>query len=280
LTEQEYKKQINNWYAKRTAALEKKDGWMSLAGLYQVEEGTQSFGSDSTNDIIFPPKAPSYIGNITKQGSNITTSILPDVKVLHDSTEITGEFEMRSGVSQSEATVLRHDALLWYIIKRRGNYYIRLKDTQHPNFKLFDGVDRFPASKKWRIKAIFKVFESPKSITIPDIVNEGMQDSLYGMLEFTIDGQNYSIAPLNHPQKDDEFFIVFGDKTNGESTYSGGRYMYVPTPDENGETYLDFNKSYNPPCVFTQFATCPLPPSQNRLPIKITAGEKMVEGLK
>jgi uncharacterized protein (DUF1684 family) len=97
------------------------------------------------------------------------------------------------------------------------------------------------------------------------------------MLEFTIDDQEYSIAPLGHPQNSDDFFIIFGDETNGESTYGGGRYIYIPLPDEDGKTYLDFNRAYNPPCVFTEFATCPLPPEPNRLPIKVTAGEKMFQ---
>lgn len=102
-----------------------------------------------------------------------------------------------------------------------------------------------------------------------------MPDTLYGMLEFTIGGKEYSLAPLNHPKKDDKFFIMYGDKTNGETTYGSGKYIYIPTPNEEGIAYLDFNKSYNPPCVFTQYATCPLPPAQNRLPIAIPAGEKM-----
>lgn len=272
-TDKNYVGEINDWHNERIASLEERDSWLSLAGLYKLKEGSQSFGSDSTNDIIFPPQAPSRIGTINKQDDTISIRVLPNVKVVNDGAEVS-EIEMTLD-SQDQATVLQHEAFLWYIIERRGDYYIRLKDTNHPNFKSFDGIERFPVSQDWRIKATFKPFEEPKSITVPDVLNEGIQDSLYGMLEFTIDGKEYNIAPLNHPEKDEEFFIIFGDQTNGESTYSGGRYIYIPTPDENGITYLDFNKAYNPPCVFTHFATCPLPPSQNRLPLKITAGEKM-----
>lgn len=269
MTNKEYERQVDNWHAERIAALKEKDGWMSLAGLYQLEEGSQSFGSDSSNDIVFPPQAPARMGTIMKQGHTITTKVLPEVSVFQDTVEVS-DINMKV-----DSTVLQHDALLWYIIERRDNYYIRLKDTEHPNFESFEGIERFPVSPKWRVKATFNAFEEPKSITIPDVLNEGMRDSLYGTLEFSIEGEKYSILPLNHPQKDEEFFIIFGDQTNGENTYSGGRYIYIPTPDKNGETYLDFNKSYNPPCVFTEFATCPLPPAQNRLPIKVTAGEKM-----
>lgn len=277
-TDQQYIQEVNEWHAKRIAALEERDSWMSLVGLYRLEEGTQTLGADSTNDIIFPPKAPAQIGTLTKDGNSITIDADPNVNVMYDSTQVS-QMELTSG-DQEEAKVLQHDELLWYIIERRNNYYIRLKDTEHPNFDSFDGIDRFPVSEKWRVKATFNAFEEPKEITIPDVLGEGMKSTLYGTLDFSIDGKEYSIVPLNHPQKDDEFFIIFGDKTNGESTYGGGRYIYIPTPDENGETYLDFNKSYNPPCVFTKFATCPLPPMQNRLPIKVTAGEKMYGDLK
>lgn len=269
----EYIKEVNSWHAKRIASLEERDSWLSLVGLYRLEEGSQTVGSDSSNDIVFPSKAPAQLGTITKNRDTVRMNINPGIEVLHDGTQVSDM--VLSSKNQEEVKILRHSPLLWYIIERRGNYYIRLKDTEHPNFNSFNGIERFPVSQKWRIKATFKPFTDPKVITVPDVLNEGMKDSLYGLLEVTIDGEDHTIAPLNHPQKDEEFFIIFGDKTNGETTYGGGRYIYIPTPDENGITYLDFNKAYNPPCVFTEFATCPLPPIQNRLPIKITAGEKM-----
>lgn len=274
-TNDKYTATINAWNQQRIESLKQKDSWLSLAGLYQLNEGPHSFGSDSTNDLVFPPKAPARIGTITRNGQRFVFDIADGVQVLHDSSEVS-QIEM-SLTNQNESAELRHGALLWYIIERRGEYYIRLKDTEHPNFTNFDGINRFPVSRDWRIKATFNPFVEPRTITIPDILGDTYQDSLYGMLEFSIDGKQYSLAPLGHPHKDKEFFIIFGDKTNGKSTYGGGRYFYASTPNENGITYIDFNKAYNPPCVFTNFATCPLPPEQNRLDLKVTAGEKMYE---
>lgn len=271
--ETEYIQEVDKWHEKRIAALKEKDSWLSLAGLFKIKEGTQTMGADSTNDIVFPTQAPAHIGTITKKGNTIRIKVLPDVSVTHENEKVS-DITMKFG-TQGSNTVLRYDKLLWYVIERRGNHYIRLKDTDHPNLRSFKGIERYPVSKKWRIKSTFKAFGEPESITVPDVLNEGMQDSLYGLLEFTLEGQEYRIAPLGNPDEDEEFFIIFGDKTNGKSTYSGGRYIYIPTPDENGITYIDFNKAYNPPCVFTHFATCPLPPPQNRLPVKVTAGEKM-----
>ncbi len=269
----DYVANVDQWHQKRIQSLKQEDSWLSLAGLYQIDDGTHTFGSDSTNDIVFPPKAPAQMGTVSKEGNQFSFDFAAGVNVTQDGSAVS-QLEI-SHSDQNESRKLRHGSLLWYIIERRGNYYIRLKDTKHPNFANFDGIDRFPVSKNWRVKATFDPFEEPKTITIPDIMGDTYQDSLYGTLQFSIDGQQYSLAPLGHPQKDEEFFIIFGDNTNGNSTYSGGRYFYAPTPDKNGGTYIDFNKAYNPPCVFTDFATCPLPPEQNRLDLNITAGEKM-----
>ncbi|MEL7834742.1 DUF1684 domain-containing protein [Fodinibius sp. Rm-B-1B1-1] len=271
----EYVKEVNDWHQKRINNLKGPEDWLKLAGLFEIHEGTHTFGSDSTNDIIFPSKAAPEIGTITKNDTIVTVEINDDVTVTQQQDTVT-KITMTPGNARS-GTVLAHQSFRWYLLDRRGMHYIRLVDEKHPNIRNFDGIERFPIKPTWKIKAQFNAFDEPRSIIVPDVLNEGMPDTLYGMLEFTIDGKEYSLAPLNHPEKDDKFFIIYGDKTNGETTYGGGKYIYIPTPNEDGITYLDFNKSYNPPCVFTEFATCPLPPAQNRLPIAIPAGEKMFE---
>lgn len=274
-TTEAYPKEIDQWHQRRIDSLMQPDSWLSLAGLYRLQEGPQTFGSDSSNDFVFPSKAPKKIGTITKDGADFSIRVASGIEVLHDNSKVS---EMKlTPDNQGQPTVLRHGDLLWYIIKRRDNYYIRLKDTRHPNFASFEGIERFPVSKKWHVKATFRPFDSPKMLSIPDVLGEVYQDSVYGRLNFSLNGSNYSLTPIGHPQKDEEFFIILGDKTNGKSTYGGGRYIYVPTPDEKGITYIDFNKAYNPPCVFTDFATCPLPPEPNQLDLKVTAGEKMYE---
>lgn len=272
---EQYVKEVNDWHQERINELKENDSWLTLAGLFSLEEGDQSFGSDSSNDIIFPPKAPEYIGTITKKDSIFSVEIAEDISVTHHNAEVS-EMKLKAD-SQGDPTILRNQSLFWYIIERRGTYYIRLKDRNHANLLAFNGIERFPVSRDWRVKATFNEFKEAKTIAIPDVLGEVYEDSLYGNLKFAIDGEQYSLAPLGHPQKDEEFFIIFGDQTNKKSTYGGGRYIYVPTPNDNGKTYIDFNKAYNPPCVFTNFATCPLPPSQNRLDLTITAGEKMYD---
>lgn len=274
LSPEEHRQTIDEWHAQRIASLEERDSWLSLVGLYELEQGPHSVGSDSSNDIVFPPSAAPHIGTINRQDSVFTFKADANAEVTTNNGEKVTERVLKTDADDS-LTVLEQGSFLWYIIDRGGDYYLRLKDTNHPNFSSFNGIEHFRVSQNWRIKATFNRFAEPETITIPDVLNKEVQDSLYGTLNFTIDGKEFSIAPLGNPDKDEEFFIIMGDKTNGESTYSGGRYIYADTPDEDGITYIDFNKAYNPPCVFTLYATCPLPPAQNRLSIKIPAGEKM-----
>lgn len=264
--------EVNRWHDERIRSLEQEDSWLSLVGLYQLEQGEKEFGADSTNDIVFPGKAPAHIGSFIMNEENISIRINPEVEVTHAGDPVR-EMEVTSS-DQGEPDVFNYNSLLWYVIERRGNYYIRLKDTRHDNFNSFDGIDRYPVSAEWRIEAEFSAFDEPETISIPDILGDVYQDSLYGLLSFKIDGETHTLAPLNSPGSD-RFFIIFGDETNGGETYGGGRYIYIDTPGEDNTTYIDFNKAYNPPCVFTEFATCPLPPAQNKLPVEVTAGEKM-----
>lgn len=267
-----YYEKIDRWHQKRIQSLSQQDSWLTLAGLYSLEEGIQTVGADSSNDLVFPPGAARQLGTIHKQDTTFSLQVNKGVTVRHEGRPVT-TMTLESDNS-GHPTILKHDSFSWYIIERRGTYYLRLKDQNHPNLKAFNGIERFPVSRDWRIKAVFRPFDKPQNITIPDIMGNSYEQRIHGSLEFTVRGKQYRMLPLGRPG-DEEFFIIFGDETNGSSTYSGGRYMYISTPNEEGVTYIDFNKAYNPPCVFTDYATCPLPPPQNRLDIKVTAGEKM-----
>lgn len=271
-----YKKTINQWHHERIESLTQPDSWLSLAGLYWLEPGVNTFGADSTSDIVFPPdKAPAHIGKFILNDSTITVSIASDVPVMHQQKEVS-QMKLKSDAN-GEPTVLNLGSLSWYIIKRSGRYAVRLKDSKSALLQHFEGIDRYPVDKSWKVKATFIPYDEPKTVSIPTITGRPTETKIPGLLEFAIDGKTYQLAPFQTPGND-EFFVVFGDKTNGETTYGGGRFVYVYKPGEDNTTYIDFNLAYNPPCAFTHFATCPLPPAQNRLSIAITAGEKRFEG--
>jgi uncharacterized protein (DUF1684 family) len=266
----DYLGKINSWHEKRIENLKKESGWLNLVGLYWLKEGENTFGADKQNDIVFPQnKADEFIGRIIKNDTLIFTEINPDIKVYHDG-EAVRNIEMKSDVS-GDATILSHKTLKWFIIKRGEKYGVRLRDLEAELLSSFKGIERFPVQDKWKIKADYIKHEKEKKIMVPSILGTVSEEISYGMLEFTVDDQKYSLEPIRSGKG---LFIIFADLTSGESTYGAGRFLYTDGPDSNNTVILDFNKSYNPPCAFTKYATCPLPPDENRLKLKITAGEK------
>ena len=162
-------------------------------------------------------------------------------------------------------------SLRWYIIKRDDKYGVRLRDIDANLRKEFKGIDTYPVNEDWKITAKFEAYNPPKTISIPSIIGTVEEDMAPGALVFEKDGKEYRLDPV---VEGDEFFIIFADETSGEETYGAGRFLYTAMPDSTGNVILDFNKAYNPPCAFTPYATCPLPPKQNYLKLRITAGEK------
>ncbi len=157
------------------------------------------------------------------------------------------------------------------LLRRDDKIGIRLRDLEAPLVRDFEGIERFPVEKSWQVEAVFKRYENPVEISIPTVLGTIEKDTSFGRLAFVIENQQYHIDPIF---SGDKLFIIFADLTNGIETYGGGRFLYSDVPDSTGKTILDFNKAYNPPCAFTKFATCPLPPKENRLRIEIKAGEK------
>lgn len=267
----QYKQEIDTWHQKRIANLKRAEGWLTLVGLHWLKEGENTFGSNSKNDIIFPKAFPPFCGSFILKDSIVKVKIKPDV-------------DIRINGQKVSETILQHDmtghptkmwykSYVWYVIKRGPKFGIRVKDTLNALRMNFKGIERFPVDPVFRVKAKFIPYDPPKKIVIPTIIGTEEIELSPGALEFELKGKTFRLDPVGST-KDKEWFIVFGDATNGKSTYGAGRFLYVPAPDSTGSTIIDFNKAYNPPCAFTPYATCPLPPEQNILPIEIKAGEK------
>ncbi|RMD49502.1 MAG: DUF1684 domain-containing protein [Ignavibacteria bacterium] len=267
----EYIQSINDWHSKRIENLKKPDGWLSLVGLYWLNEGVNTFGSAKDNDIVFPEgTADDHIGEFIKKDSVITLKVYDNVKVL--SKEMPVKETILIDDTKPNRTVLNHKNLIFYVIKRGPDKYgIRLKDTHSKLLKEFKGIERFPVNVDWKFNAKFVPYNPPKELNIPTIIGTIEKEMSLGKLVFSKDGNEYSLDVTN---AGDSFFIVFADETSGEETYGAGRFLYTSKPDSNGIVVLDFNKAYNPPCAFTKYATCPLPTKDNYLKLKVTAGEK------
>lgn len=269
-TGDEYVSKVREWRRQRLDNLKSPDGWLNLAGLYWLDEGRNTLGSDSTRDVVFPPKAPKHLGTLDLNNGQIRFTPRGNVKVMHDSSSVQGPMKLKSDAS-GEPTTLSHGPLRWYVIKRGDQYGIRLRDLESPLLDKLDSIPAYPVKPDWRIRATFVPYEEPKSITIPNVLGGTYQDESPGKLRFTYQGQQYTLHPTGSRES---LFVVFGDDTNAETTYGGGRFLVVEGPNQDNITHLDFNKAYNPPCAFTPYATCPLPPRQNILPFQVDAGEK------
>ncbi|MCK5029010.1 MAG: DUF1684 domain-containing protein [Bacteroidales bacterium] len=272
--EEDYIKSVQEWQVKRLENLKSENGWLNLVGLHWLKEGQNPFGSNEANNIIFPEKAPDFIGTIILFRGNLSISVNEDIEVF-----INDSLIKEHGINtdtENNTTMFKMGSFKWHIIKRGERYGIRLRDLENPLSDQITEIPSFPVNPEWRIEAKFKKFDTAKRIAIPNVLGETEYESCYGLLNFKVEGKEYSLMPLGDGETGG-LFIIFADDTSAEETYGAGRFLSVEKPDKNGKTYIDFNKATNPPCAFTDFATCPLPPKENVLPIKILAGEKINE---
>jgi len=195
------------------------------------------------------------------------------VKVFQYDNPITNTVQMVSD-TETNTTIFKHSSLSWYLIKRGERFGIRLKDSNNPPLKKFTGIERFPVNLHWNFDAEFVSYDTLKYISIPNVLGTIEQRPCPGYLQFSKGGKKYTLEAIGDSSST-SFFIIFTDDTNGETTYGAGRFLYAKKPENGIITNLDFNKAYNPPCAFTPFATCPLPPLQNRLNLMVNAGEKV-----
>jgi uncharacterized protein (DUF1684 family) len=264
-----YINEVRQWDQKRISRLKEETGWLNLVGLFWLNEGNNSFGSANDNDIIFP-SGPEHIGNLLLKDSAVTITVLPDVEVLNDGNQVS-EMILKDDNSENP-TVLQCGSLKWYIIKRTKGFAIRLRDLNAPLVKEFKGIERFPINEDWRIQAKFEKYNPSKKLSVPDITGVVGEELSPGKVSFSVNGNQYSLDAIDAGNK---LWFIFADETSGEETYGAGRYLYTDKPDSLGNLIIDFNFAYNPPCVFTKFATCPFPPKENYLKLRVTAGEKM-----
>ena len=268
-----YEKEIDAWRQKRVASLKAENGWLNLAGLFWLQQGKNSFGSGDDVQIRFPKNSISqHTGYFEWKGSTVTIHIedSSDIKVNGKSAKQAIVFSSDS----NKTPVLSYGSLKWTIIKREEKIGIRLREINSPLAKEFEGTARFVTDSSWKIKAYLKKPEKQTNVFITNIIGQTNAQESPGKLVFTYAGKEYSLDALLEGK---ELFVIFGDATSGKETYPSGRFLYAELPDVNGYTILDFNKAFNPPCAFTPYATCPLPPKQNILPFSISAGEKMYD---
>ena len=268
-----HRAEIEAWRAKRMASLRREDGWLTLVGLFWLEQGKNRFGTDKkANRIVFPEgSGGKTMGSLDLAGENVTLHAKPDAALTAGGKPVT-TMVLKTDADE-EPTVLTNGRLRFYVIKRGRKLGVRVKDSKSPALAAFQGIDSFPVDTKWRFDARFVAYDPPKPVAVPNILGTVEQEKSPGAVVFEVGGKEYRLEAVKEAGSDD-LFLIFGDQTNGFETYGGGRFLYTAPPDKDGNVVVDFNKAYNPPCVFTPYATCPLPPAANRLSLRVEAGEK------
>ena len=264
----DYVKAVEAARAERVTELRKPEGWLSVIGLYWLSDGVNTIGAAEDNKIIFPRIETETIGAYQLQGGEVFFGKVEGVQVSSKGKEYMG------GVVDVSypPTVVNHKSLYWYIIKRGEKYGIRLKDTLADQRLQFKGIPYCDINPTYKVAAKVSVPEKEETVSITNVIGNVNDFPVAAELTFTLNGKEHTIVALD--EGTENYFVILGDVTNGAASYGGGRFLYPKKPSEGKTTtILDFNLLQNPPCAFSDFATCPLPPQQNVLDVALLVGE-------
>jgi len=280
-----YAKEIEQWHQERWKELNNESGWLTLIGLFWLHEGRNEIEPGSRNEIIVPDitaiRSVKTMPPVEEKAPSDLGAFIVTNGVVRFETPLTGFFVDGQRVSSRQLetdaddkpTIITHDSLTFQIIRRGDKLGLRVKDSQNPDRLNFKGTEFYPTDLKWRLDAQFEPYNPPKPMPITNVLGMESSESSPGVVKFEVNGKQYRLDAIS--EKDEpRLFMIISDTTSGKDSYPAGRYLYVDPPDASGHLVIDFNKAYSPPCAFTKFATCPLPPRQNRLPFAVEAGEK------
>jgi uncharacterized protein len=266
----DYNSEIRQWRHMRETELISDEGWLTVAGLFWLKEGSNSIGSDRSNEIVLPRgAAPPKLG-ILEFHDGVTT-FHPQAGAMTVEGQPAGPQVLKADTSGAP-DLLRVGRLTLFIIQRGSQYAVRLRDTKSEMRLHFAGLKYYPPKPEYRVKATFTPYDAPKLIKVANVLGQIEEKPSPGYVEFTLSGRTLR---LDATIENGDLFFMFKDLTSGSETYPSGRFLHarMPAGAKAGEIILDFNKAYNPPCAFTPYATCPLPPRQNQLPVRMEAGE-------
>lgn len=273
--EEAYKQEILQWQKERNRDIKSPKGWLSVVGLYWLQEGRNKIGSAPDSDILFPELADANVGDLYLEMGELYFRSNGNSKV-----EKNGK-PFLEGTMFSDArrapTELSHKSLYFYVIRRGTQFGLRLKNTLEEKRFKFQGIENYDVDSKYRLTASIKQPSSQAdSILINDIAGIQTMYKIEALITIDLEGKKKDLIAFDGGK--DKYFVIFSDKTNEKDTYGGGRFLYVDKPT-SGSTFVkvDFNKAFNPPCAFTHYATCPIPPPQNHIHLNIKAGEKRVD---
>ena len=274
MTPGEHAARVIDWWAMRDERLRDPDGWLTLVDLHWLAPGENPFGSDPANAVVLTGESvPAVAGSLLVEDGSVR--LVAASPALTAGGHPISEAPLADDAT-GEPTVIDVADLRMYVIRRGERLGLRVRDRGSPALAAFQGMDHFPIDKAWRLHARLEPAAADATIEIVDVTGQVSRDPTPGHVVFEVDGTTWHLAALAGDD-DGSVWLVFGDATNGQETYGGGRFLYSEPVKDDGSVVIDFNLAYNPPCVFSPHATCPLPPAENRLPIRIEAGERSFE---
>jgi uncharacterized protein (DUF1684 family) len=262
--------------AARETRLRDPMGWLSLVGLHWLQPGWQRFGSDAGNEIVLRAEdgeVPPVAGTLEVTGGRVQVHPEPGAVLTVDGRRIADALELAD--DEADAPTMLELASLRLVLIRRGGERVglRVRDTSAPVLRAFEGLDYFDTDTCWRLTGRLLRGSPDATIPVPDVLGNVSDERSPGVVEFEVDGRTHRLDALEAGP--DSLALLFGDRTNRHETYGGGRFLVTGTVGEDDTVEVDFNLAYNPPCVFSPYATCPMPPLGNRLDVRIEAGEKV-----
>lgn len=269
IDEQMYRQDVADWRAKAEASLKRDNGWLTLAGRYVMKSGENRFGTAPDNDIVFPAgTGPDHIGSFLVESGQVTLKVNDGLTMLAGGEQVTSR---TMGVDTDKRDWVSIGRLAMHVISRDGHYVLRLADNQSEVRERFTGRVWYDVNPSYRVAGKFVAYKPIKKIPIVNVLGEISEEPSPGYVEFRLAGKTYRLDPID--DGDGELFFIFRDGTSGKTTYPPGRFLVGQRSSGDG-VIMDFNKAYNPPCAFSEFTTCPLPPRENHLKIRVEAGER------
>jgi uncharacterized protein (DUF1684 family) len=267
----EHAKSVQAWRERAEQGLRRDNGWLTLAGRFPMKPGVNTFGTGEANDIAFPKGlGPERMGTITAEPGKVMVKLAEGLTMTTRDGQAHIEREM--GTRTDDRDWVQLGRASFHVIERDGRYILRLADKESEVRKRFGGRLWYDVKESHYVKAKYVPYDPPRKISIVNVLDEVSDEPAPGYVEFKLNGKTHRLDAVGD---DDGLFFVFRDATAGKGTYPPGRFLYVEKKPAPGETFmLDLNRAYNPPCAFSEFTTCPLPPKQNILKVRIEAGEK------
>jgi uncharacterized protein (DUF1684 family) len=268
-----YVAEITEHRAQREQRLRAEGGWLTVVGLDWLQPGPNRFGSDPSNEIVLTGgEPPAHAGTLHLEDGVVRLEPVAGSGLTVNGEPVEGNRVLRDD-NQEELDRVGLGRLQFYVIKRDDRYGVRVKDPQSPARTEFRGIDYFEIDPAYRIETKLERFDEPRKVAVPNVLGQSVEMLALGLVNLSIAGEEVALLPLvGDPEETSQFFI-FKDGTSGKESYGAARYLYADVAEDDSIT-IDFNRAYNPPCAFTPHATCPLPPVENRLALRIEAGER------